>query len=86
MSESIRLKAGDGHESDAYVSRPSGEPIAGLVVSAGSRIGSTTLYLNAKQLLAEGGSLSGRLPLWYHCRLSIASFGMVNTRVLGRYN
>lgn len=32
MSETVRLKASDGHELDAYVSRPSGEPVAGLVV------------------------------------------------------
>jgi carboxymethylenebutenolidase len=32
MSETVRLKAGDGHELDAYVSSPSDEPIAGLVV------------------------------------------------------
>jgi len=32
MSEVVRLKASDGHELDAYVSRPSGEPVAGLVV------------------------------------------------------
>ncbi|MBT9332714.1 dienelactone hydrolase family protein [Paracidobacterium acidisoli] len=32
MSETVKLKAGDGHEFDAYVARPAGEPIAGLVV------------------------------------------------------
>jgi carboxymethylenebutenolidase len=32
MSETVRLKASDGHELDAYVSEPSDEPIAGLVV------------------------------------------------------
>jgi carboxymethylenebutenolidase len=32
MSETVRLKAGDGHELNAYVAPPSGEPIAGLVV------------------------------------------------------
>ena len=32
MSETCQLKANDGHELDAYVSRPSGTPIAGLVV------------------------------------------------------
>ena len=32
MSETVRLKASDGHELDAYVSSPSDEPIAGLVV------------------------------------------------------
>jgi carboxymethylenebutenolidase len=32
MGETVRLKASDGHELDAYVSRPSGEPIAGLAV------------------------------------------------------
>jgi carboxymethylenebutenolidase len=32
MSETVRLKAGDGHELNAYVAQPSGEPIAGLVV------------------------------------------------------
>jgi carboxymethylenebutenolidase len=32
MNETVRLKAGDGHELDAYVAQPSGEPIAGLVV------------------------------------------------------
>jgi carboxymethylenebutenolidase len=32
MSEHVTLKAADGHESDAYVARPEGEPIAGLVV------------------------------------------------------
>jgi carboxymethylenebutenolidase len=32
MGETIVLKANDGHELDAYVARPSGKPIAGLVV------------------------------------------------------
>lgn len=32
MSETVKLKASDGHELDAYVSRPNGAPIAGLVV------------------------------------------------------
>src|ERR1700750_1649825 len=32
MSETVRLKSADGHELDAYVARPAGEPIAGLVV------------------------------------------------------
>lgn len=32
MSEVIQLKASDGHELNAYVARPAGEPIAGLVV------------------------------------------------------
>jgi carboxymethylenebutenolidase len=32
MSEYITLVAADGHELDAYVARPEGEPIAGLVV------------------------------------------------------
>lgn len=32
MSEHVKLRASDGHELDAYVSRPQGEPIAGLVV------------------------------------------------------
>jgi len=32
MSETVRLKAGDGHELDAYVAQPSGGPSAGLVV------------------------------------------------------
>jgi carboxymethylenebutenolidase len=32
MSETVRLKASDGHELEAYLSRPGGEPIAGLVV------------------------------------------------------
>jgi len=32
MSEHVTLKAADGHELDAYVARPEGEPIAGLVV------------------------------------------------------
>jgi carboxymethylenebutenolidase len=32
MSETIQLKAKDGHELDAYVAKPEGEPIAGLVV------------------------------------------------------
>jgi carboxymethylenebutenolidase len=32
MSESVTLKASDGHQLDAYVARPAGEPIAGLVV------------------------------------------------------
>jgi len=32
MSETVRLKASDSHELDAYVSRPSGTPISGLVV------------------------------------------------------
>ena len=32
MGETIILKANDGHELDAYVARPPGKPIAGLVV------------------------------------------------------
>ena len=32
MSEIVKLKAKDGHELDAYVARPAGEPIGGLVV------------------------------------------------------
>jgi carboxymethylenebutenolidase len=32
MSETVRLRASDGHELNAYVSRPAGAPVAGLVV------------------------------------------------------
>src|ERR1039457_6665655 len=32
MSNTVKLKAGDGHELDAYLARPAQEPIAGLVV------------------------------------------------------
>jgi len=32
VGETVRLKASDGHELDAYVSRPSQMPVAGLVV------------------------------------------------------
>lgn len=32
MSETVQLKAKDGHELGVYVARPEGEPIAGLVV------------------------------------------------------
>lgn len=32
MSETVKLKASDGHELGAYVSRPNGAPIAGLLV------------------------------------------------------
>jgi carboxymethylenebutenolidase len=32
VGEQARLKAADGHELDAYLSRPAGRPIAGLVV------------------------------------------------------
>ena len=32
MSEHVKLTASDGHELDAYVARPEGEPIAALVV------------------------------------------------------
>lgn len=32
MSESVALRAGDGHTFSAYVARPAAEPIAGLVV------------------------------------------------------
>jgi len=32
MSETVVIKASDGHELDLYVARPAGEPIAGLVV------------------------------------------------------
>ena len=32
MSEFVKLTASDGHEFDAYVAKPEGEPIAGLVV------------------------------------------------------
>ncbi|HXY08470.1 MAG TPA: dienelactone hydrolase family protein [Terriglobales bacterium] len=32
MSETVKLKTSDSHELDAYVSRPGGAPIAGLVV------------------------------------------------------
>jgi carboxymethylenebutenolidase len=32
VSETVRIKASDGHELDAYVARPNDEPTAGLVV------------------------------------------------------
>lgn len=32
MSEQVTLRAADGHELGAYVARPAGEPVAGLVV------------------------------------------------------
>jgi carboxymethylenebutenolidase len=32
MGEHVTLRASDGHELDAYVARPSGAPIGGLVV------------------------------------------------------
>ena len=32
MSESVTLHAADGHSFSAYVARPAGQPIAGLVV------------------------------------------------------
>ncbi|MFP5277237.1 MAG: dienelactone hydrolase family protein [Acidobacteriota bacterium] len=32
MSDSVKLRASDGHELDAYVAMPEGEPVAGLVV------------------------------------------------------
>jgi carboxymethylenebutenolidase len=32
MGEHVKLRASDGHELDAYIARPAGEPIAGLVV------------------------------------------------------
>jgi carboxymethylenebutenolidase len=32
MNQHVMLKATDGHQLDAYVSRPEGEPVAGLVV------------------------------------------------------
>lgn len=32
MSETLKIKASDGHELDAYVAHPEGEPIGGLVV------------------------------------------------------
>lgn len=32
MGEHVTLRASDGHQLDAYVARPSGEPVAGLVV------------------------------------------------------
>jgi carboxymethylenebutenolidase len=32
MGETVEIQAVDGHELDAYVAKPSGEPIAGLVV------------------------------------------------------
>jgi len=32
MGESVKLKAGDGHELEAYLARPNGEPVAALVV------------------------------------------------------
>lgn len=32
MSEAIKLKAADGHDLDAYVARPTGTPIAALIV------------------------------------------------------
>ncbi len=32
MPENVKLKASDAHELDAYVSRPSGTPVAGLIV------------------------------------------------------
>lgn len=32
MTETIKIRAADSHELDAYVARPAGEPIAGLIV------------------------------------------------------
>lgn len=32
MSETVKLKASDGHELDAYVAKPAGQPLGGLVV------------------------------------------------------
>src|ERR1035438_9008528 len=32
MGETVNLRAADGHLFDAYVARPAGDPIAGLVV------------------------------------------------------
>ena len=32
MGEHVKLTAADGHELGAYVARPEGEPVAGLVV------------------------------------------------------
>src|ERR1700678_3695281 len=32
MSEQVKLKASDGHELDAYVAKPEGKPLGGLVV------------------------------------------------------
>ena len=32
MGETVRIQAVDGHELDAYVAKPAGEPVAGLVV------------------------------------------------------
>ena len=32
MSETVKLKSADGHELDAYIARPTGAPIAGLIV------------------------------------------------------
>jgi carboxymethylenebutenolidase len=32
MNERVKLKAGDGHELDAYVAKPEGKPLGGLVV------------------------------------------------------
>jgi carboxymethylenebutenolidase len=32
MSEWLQITAGDGHVLDAYVARPQGKPIAGLVL------------------------------------------------------
>jgi carboxymethylenebutenolidase len=32
MSETVKLRSSDGHEFDAYVARPDGKPIAGLLV------------------------------------------------------
>lgn len=32
MGETVKLQAADGHQLDAYVARPQGEPMAGLVV------------------------------------------------------
>jgi carboxymethylenebutenolidase len=32
MSEQVKLKASDGHELDAYVAKPAGKPLGGLVV------------------------------------------------------
>jgi carboxymethylenebutenolidase len=32
MSQTVKLKSADGHELDAYVAHPAGEPIAGLIV------------------------------------------------------
>ena len=66
MSEYVQLKAEDRHELDAYVAKPVGEPIAGLVV--------VQEILGLMRIFAQWWMVLRRMGFWLsRLRCSIAT-------------